>query len=214
MQISLASDFRAARDRFKNLSDVEVKRAAARALNRAGVAARQAAAPIISAELKGIIPEPVVRRGIKFTNARADKLYIDIRAVGGRRIAARRFKPKQTRTGVTIRVGASVTQLEGAFITPSGAVRVRGPNWNAQFAKELILRRNRLPGDQGGRKNTKKGKPDYPIPQVFIPGVPRVFLESVVVAAITRAGGDRFRSEFSRELAARSKGLVKGSSNG
>lgn len=200
VRIDLGSQYESLRQRFSDLDTKHVRSAAARALNRVGVSARQAAAPVIARELNGALPEPVIRRAIKFRNARGDRLYIDLRAVGGRRIRAGLFKPRQTRTGVTIRIGTRSVRIDGAFVTPKGAVRVRGPDWKAQFFDQTTLRRKRL----------KRGKvPDNPIPQIYVPGVPRVFLQTAVVTAVAGAARQRFPVEFARELEVRSKGLVK-----
>lgn len=200
LKIDLGSQFATLRQQFADLEAKQIGQAAARALNRVGVSARQAAAPVIARELDGALPEPVIRRAIKFRNARGDRLYIDLRAVGGRNLAARLFRPRQTKTGVTIRVGSRSVRIDGAFLTQKGAVRVRGPDWKAQRFDQMRLRTKRL----------RRGNvPDLPIPQIVLPGVPRVFLEGTVVEAVRRVARERFPVEFARELEVRSRGLVK-----
>lgn len=200
VRIDLGGEYASLQKRFSELATKDVRRAAARALNRVGVSARQAAAPVIAKELNDALPEPVIRRAIKFRNARGDRLFIDLRAIGGRRIRASLFNPRKTRRGVTIRIGRKAVRIDSAFITPKGAVRVRGPDWKAQFFDQIALRDKRV----------KRGKvPDYPIPQVYVPGVPRVFMETTVVTAVQRVARERFPIEFARDLEARSRGLVK-----
>jgi hypothetical protein len=200
VRVDLGGDYANLRLQYANLATRDVRLSAARALNRVGVSARQVAAPVIAKELNGALPEPVIRRSIKFRNANGDRLYIDLRAVGGRRIPARLFKPRQTRQGVTIKIGSKTVRIGGAFITRSGAVRVRGPDWSGQFFDQTTLRTKRL---------QRGSAPDYPIPQIYVPGVPLAFLERAVVKAIEDTAKTRFPIEFSRELESRSRGFVR-----
>jgi hypothetical protein len=206
LRVDLGAEFQTIRQQFADLKASQVRQAAARSLNRVGVTARQVVAPVIAKELNDALPEPVIRRSIQFRNARGDRLYIDLRAVGGRRIAAKLFRPRQTRAGVTIRIGRRTVRIDKAFITPSGAVRVRGPSWRPQFFDQVELR-NKRTGYRG--KRDQGAKPDYPIPQIFVPGVPRVFLETTVVNSVQRTARERFPVLFARELEVRSRGLVK-----
>jgi hypothetical protein len=206
LRVDLGSEFETIRQQFSQLSTTQVRQAAARSLNRVGVTARQVVAPVIAKELNDALPEPVIRRAIQFRNARGERLYIDLRALGGRRIAAKLFRPRQTRAGVTIRIGRRTVRIEKAFITPSGAVRVRGPSWKPQFFDQVQLR-NKRTGYKA--KRDQKGRPDYPIPQIYVPGVPRVFLETTVVDTVQRTARERFPVLFARELEVRSRGLVK-----
>lgn len=200
VRVDLGDTYATLRNQFEQVKTQDVRMAAARALNRVGASARKAAAPVIAKELKDALPVPVIRRAIKFRNARGDRVYIDLRAVGGARIPARLFSPRQTKAGVTLRIGSRTVRVPGAFVTPSGAVRVRGPNWDAQFFNETTLRRNRL----------RRGNvPDFPIPQIYVPGVPRVFLETTVVSTVRTVARERFPREFTRQLQARVQGLIK-----
>jgi len=206
LRVDLGASYETIRQQFSDLTTKQVRQAAARSLNRVGVTARQVVAPVIAKQLNDALPEPVIRRAIKFRNARGDRLYVDLRAVGGRRIAAKLFKPRQTRAGVQIRIGRRTVRIDKAFITPSGAVRVRGPSWKPQFFDQVELR-NKRTGYRGKKK--KDARPDYPIPQIYVPGVPRVFLETTVVDTVQRTARDRFPVLFARELEVRSRGLVK-----
>jgi hypothetical protein len=200
VRVDLGGAYSTLRAQFEELKTKEVRIAASRALNRVGVSARKAAAPVIAKELENALPVPVIRRAIKFRNARGDRLYIDLRAVGGDRIPARLFSPRQTKAGVTLRIGSRTVRVPGAFVTPSGAVRVRGPDWKGQFFNKTTIRRIRL----------RRGDvPDYPIPQIYVPGVPRVFLETTVVSTVQAVARDRFPLEFARQLQARARGLIK-----
>jgi hypothetical protein len=206
LRVDLGAEFETIRQRFAQLTTAQVRQAAARSLNRVGVTARQAVAPVIEKELNGALPLPVIRRAIQFRNARGERLFIDLRAVGGRRIAAKLFSPRQTRAGVTIRIGRRSVRIDKAFITPSGAVRVRGPSWRPQFFDQVELRNKRT--NYRGKRDPN-AKPDYPIPQIFVPGVPRVFLQTTVVDTVQRTARERFPVLFARELEVRSRGLVK-----
>ena len=212
LRVDLGSEFETIRKQFADLKASQVRQAAARSLNRVGVTARQAAAPVIARELNDALPEPVIRRAIRFRNARGERLYIDVRAVGGRRIAAKLFSPRQTRAGVTIRIGSRSVRIDKAFITPSGHVRVRGPStrpeagWKPQFFDKVELR-NKRTGYRG--KKDKNARPDYPIPMIVVPGVPSVFLKTTVVDIVQRTARERFPVLFARELEVRSRGLVK-----
>jgi hypothetical protein len=212
LRVDLGTDFESIRQRFAQLTTAQVRQAAARSLNRVGVTARQAVAPVIEKELNGALPLPMIRRAIQFRNARGERLFIDLRAVGGRRIAAKLFSPRQTRAGVTIRIGRRSVRIDKAFITPSGHVRVRGPTsrpeggWRPQFFDQVELR-NKRTGYRG--KKEKNARPDYPIPMIVVPGVPRVFLQTTVVDTVQRTARERFPVLFARELEVRSRGLVK-----
>jgi hypothetical protein len=212
LRVDLGAEFQTIRQQFADLKASQVRQAAARSLNRVGVTARQTAAPEIEKELRGALPLPVIRRAIKFRNARGDRLYIDLRAIGGRRIPAKFFSPRQTRAGVTIRIGSRSVRIDKAFVTPSGHVRVRGPatrpegGWKPQLFDNVELR-NRRTGYRG--KRDKNARPDYPIPMIVVPGVPSVFLKTTVVDMVQRTARERFPVLFARELEVRSRGLVK-----
>ena len=199
VRVDLGKEYASLRAQFSTLAQRDVKRSAARALNRVAVTARREVAPVIAQALNNALPEPVIRRAIKFRNARSERLFVDLTAVGGKRIMASLFKPRQTKTGVTIRIGTRSVNIPGAFITPKGAVRLRGPDWTAQFFNATNPRNKRL----------AKAGPDYPIPQIYVPGVPRVFLQTQVRNAIERVARVRFPVEFRRELEVRSRGFVK-----
>lgn len=206
VKVELGADIARIRKQFFELEDKVVARSISRSLNRVAITARAEAAPVISAKLNGALPVPVIRRAIVFSRARADRLYVDLRALGGKRVRAALFKPKQTKLGVTVRIGSKSVRIPKAFITPSGAVRVRGPNWNGQFFDKLDLRNKRIGYKP---KQSKKENPDYPIPQIYIPGVPGVFLEQDVIGRLGNVARTRFPIEFERDLKARSKGFFK-----
>lgn len=202
LRIDLGAEYESLRSQFEQLKTKQVRDAAARALTRTGQGARRAAAPLIAKELSDALPRRVIERAIRFRNARGDRLYVDLRAVGGRKIRAALFRPKARRRGggVTIRLGNRNVTLPDAFLTPAGNVRIRGANWRYQLYSALDPRKKRL---------QRGSQPDLPIPHVYVPGVPTVFLETIVVNEIRRVARERFPREFARELEVRSRGLVK-----
>lgn len=206
VKVEVGGDFDRLKAQFASLSDSKVNLSAARALNKVGAAARKEATPVIVDALNNALPPAVVRRAITFNRARPTQLYVDLRAIGSKRVRASLFKPRKTKTGVTIKIGSKSTRIPGAFVTRAGSVRVRGPNWKGQFFDKLSLRTKRI--------DRKKGAPDYPIPQVYVPGVPKAFLEKQVIAIVQSVAQTRFPIEFERDLRARSRGFVKGGANG
>lgn len=200
MQVDLRDNFAEIRRQFGRLSDTDVARAAARALNRAAPSGRNAAAPVISARLKNAMPTAQVKKLIRYGRANPGKLFVDLESLGAKNIRASRFAPRQTSTGVTIRVGSRSIRLPSAFITPSGAVRLRSPNWKAQLVNNMRRRTERV---------ERGAQPDYPIAQLFVPGPSSVFLDREIVEVVRSASGSRFSREFARELEVRSRGLVR-----
>jgi hypothetical protein len=165
--------------------------AIARALNRTATTVRARAARDISAELGGAIKVSQVRKAIRQTNARRDSLRAVLQANGRRRIPLSSFRPRQTPTGVNVRIGSKVVTVPGAFITRSGAVRMRTPDWRASLYDQVQRRRNRV----------RRGDvPDVPIAQLFAPGVPAVFVQPRILNAQERLARERFAVEFERQI--------------
>jgi hypothetical protein len=165
--------------------------AIARALNRTATTVRASAAREISRELGGAIKVGQVRKAIRQSNARRDSLRAVLEANGRRRIPLSAFRPRQTATGVTFRMGSRSIQVPGAFITRSGAVRMRTPDWRAAMYDQVQRRRNRL----------KRGDvPDLPIAQLFAPGVPALFVQPRILNAQERLARERFAVEFERQI--------------
>lgn len=165
--------------------------AVARALNRTAVTVRASAAREISAELGGAIKVGQVRKAIRQTSARPAQLRAVLEATGRRRIALSAFRPRQTTAGVTVRMGTRSVLVPGAFITRSGAVRMRTPDWRAAFYDQVQRRRKRL---------QRGDVPDLPIAQLFAPGVPAVFVQPRILNAQERLARERFGVEFERQL--------------
>jgi len=170
----------------------EIKdKAIARALNRTATTVRANASREISRELGGAIKVGQVRKAIRQANARRDLLRAVLTANGRRRIPLSAFRPRQTSTGVTIRMGSRSVTVPGAFITPSGAVRMRTPTWRGTLFNEVQRRRNRL---------QRGDVPDFPIAQLYAPGVPAVFVQPRILNAQERLARERFAIEFERQL--------------
>jgi hypothetical protein len=200
VQIDLSDNFQDVRRQFSRLSDTDIARAAARALNRAAPSGRNAAAPVIHERLQRSMPVAQVKKYLRYSRASPGRLFVDLSSLGSKIIRAAKFSPLKTSTGVTIRVGTRSIRLPGAFITPSGAVRVRSPDWKAQLVAGMRRRTERV---------ERGDVPDYPIAQLFVPGPSRVFLDREIVEVVRRASSARFQSEFARDLEARSRGFVR-----
>lgn len=162
-----------------------------RALNRTATTVRASAARTISRQLGGAVKVREVRKEIRLTRAKRDQLRAVLTAVGRRRIPLSAFRPRQLRKGVSFRLGKKRVSVLGAFITPSGAVRMRTPTWKAQMYNEVDRRKNRL---------QRGDKPDLPIAQIYGPGVPAVFAEPEILNAQAALAQQRFGIEFQREL--------------
>jgi len=165
--------------------------AIARALNRTAVTVRASAAREISRELGGAIKVGQVRKAIRQRNASRDQLAAVLTATGRRIIPLSAFRPRQTAAGVTVRIGSRSVSVLGAFITRSGAVRMRTPDWKAALYDQVQRRRRRI---------ARGDVPDFPIAQLFAPGVPAVFVQPAILNAQEQLARERFGVEFERQL--------------
>ena len=164
--------------------------AVSRALNGTATTVRAAASRLIRDELGGALKVGEIRKALRITRATRNELRAVVAALGRKRIPLSSFKPRETASGVTVRIGSRSVNIPGAFVTKSGAVRLRTPNWRSVLYENAVRRRQRI----------TRGGLDYPIAQLFAPGVPAAFLLPRILDTQRRIAVARFDVLFEREL--------------
>jgi len=182
-------------------------RAMVRALNRTATTVRAVAARLIAPEVKPIkIAE--VKRAIKIKKAERIRMVAIVRAGGRRNLSLPQLGAMQTKTGVRVRVGGKVYNIAHAFINKvrksREGVRIRAPDFRAQMVGAERFRAKRT-----GRGYARKGGHsraagftigDYPIAEIFAPGIPTWFVQDRIMAAMKRSAVERFRTVIEQEV--------------
>lgn len=177
------------------------ERAVVRALNRTATTVRAVGAKAIQAALKPI-KVGAVRKSIAILAARRGNLVAIVRAGGAKRIPLTAFNARQTKTGVTVKVGGRSYVIPHAFLKPVRGgrlgARIRAPAFNAQMLGAVNFR---------GRR-AQRGGPDYPIAEIFAPGIPAYFVDAKILAAMKSVARERFGVVLAQEIAfLKSRGL-------
>lgn len=176
-------------------------RALVRALNRTATTVRAVAARLIAPEVKPL-PIAEIKKAIAIERATRSKLVAVVRAGGRKRIPLTMLGARQTKTGVTVRVGGKVYTIAHAFINEVRGsrlgARVRAPDFKAQLLNAVKFRAKRL----------RRSGIDYPIAEVMAPGVPTVFVQAKIMQGMRRAAIERFNTVIAQEVKfLQSKGL-------
>lgn len=104
----------------------------------------------------------------------------------------------QRTDGVQIGYRGKKIMLPGAWIAaaPGGreVVRVRSYSFKAQIMTDLQRRFGK------GSRMMPASEPDYPIAEVRVPGVPRIFMERVLVEKWKRIAQERFAVVIAQEI--------------
>lgn len=195
--IEISFDKDAAVQRLKRLERDIYEKAMARALNRTAASVRAEAARRIKREIGSKYKIGELKKSIAVIRANTTTLVAIVRPSGRKRIPLAAFNPRQTASGVTVRLGNRTVSIPHAFIRrPRGwdreAVRIRAPAWKAQLVQDVQFRPR--------RSGEYRGKPDYPIAEVMAPGVPILFVQANVMAALKAHARERFATIIAQEL--------------
>lgn len=156
---------------FKKIEQAHEK-AAIRALNRTAASVRTASVRAMARDLG--VPQKPVRDATTIRRAAPGRNFAEVVAKG-KRIPLRDFKARQTRKGVSYRIGQARKLILGGFIArmASGHVGVF----------------------------TRAGRERLPIQEKFGPSIPRVFSRRRIYAAMRTVMKDKLPKEFKSALA-------------
>lgn len=192
-------DFRhdAAVQRLRALQRDVYEKVMVRALNRTATTVRSEAARLMKKEIGAGVKVGEIRKSIRIIRANPVTLVAIVRPSGRKRIPLTAFGARQTRAGVTVRIGGRTVRIPGAWIRqPRGwnreAVRVRAPSFKAQLYTAIDTRRKRVP--------EYRGRPDFPIAEVMAPGLPTIFVQTNVMDALKRTARERFARVIAQEI--------------
>lgn len=172
-------------------------RATVRALNRTASTVRAVAAREIGKQLRGAIKIGAIKKAIWIDRAKRGNLVAVVTAKGRKRIPIGEFAFTRTPRGLRTRAPGVGGEILHAFTRPRGgreAVMVRAPTPKGQTWPIVQLRRGR------GSRLVPFPRPDLPISELFVPGVPARFVEASVLSAMTRAARARFAQVLDQEL--------------
>lgn len=200
MQIDLRIDAQGLLQRLDFVAGKRRDQLVAQALNGTAGTVRAAAAREISGALGGAIKTNQARKAVIIKpRATANSLLAVLKAVGRARLPLGEFPATQDATGVSVRIGRQRVRVPHAWLrTPRGwnrkAVRVRASSFKGQLYTQLDVRMKRV----------KHGGLDYPIAEVFAPGVPVLFADEKLRATMKRIAIERFavllRQQINRVL--------------
>jgi len=192
MKIDVLFDARLATLQLTAYRQALADKAVARALNRTATTVRAEAARLIAGELRPVnVGE--IKKGITIRRATRNFLTATVRANGRRKIPITALKARQTKKGVTVRVGGKTYSIDHAFITKKGnrdKARLRAPSFKGQLVTAT---------DYRAKRTGKKG-PDYPVAELFVPGVPTVFVEARILRALGAVARQRFAVALAQEV--------------
>ncbi len=164
-----------------------------KALNRAATTIRAVGARLIAAEMKPITVSEV-KKSMQIIPAIKFKLVAIVRANGRKRIPLTALGAKQTKTGVTVRIGGKVYTIAHAFINKvrkgRPGVRIRADDFKAQLVNAVKFR----------GKRAAHGGLDYPIAEVMAPGIPTVFVQDKIMRGMTKVAIERFSVVVEQEV--------------
>jgi hypothetical protein len=166
-----------------------------RALNRTATTVRASVAREIASDLSGALKVGEVKKAIRLIRATRATMVAILRASGRKRIPLTAFRSfrQSKKGGVTVRVGETRYAIPQAFVRPRGgrsAALVRAASFGAQLVDALQLRRKRV----------RKRGPDYPIAEIFAPGVPFLFVQGKIESLVRREAPARFAQVIAQEL--------------
>ncbi len=182
-------------------------KALVKALNRAAVTVRSVAARMIAKELKPLQTERI-KASLRIDNARASSLTARVTARGARSIPLSAYKPRQTKTGITVRVGGRTYTIAHAFLRKVKGqrlgVRLRAPDFKAQMFDRTVFRPRRIGSGYArkGNRHRAGGRTvgDYPIAEIFTPGIPTVFVYDKIMRAMSQVALERFNVVVAQEV--------------
>jgi hypothetical protein len=180
--------------RLESLRTGVKERATSRALNRTITTVRAEAAREISRELGPPFRVGTVRGSLRVKRATRASLTAILTAGGRRNLPLGFFRARQTRTGVSARVGGRAVTIPGAFINDKygrDVVRVRAASFKGQQF-DAVSRRN---------KRVQRRGPDFPVAEVLVPGIPARFIEQRVQQKMTATARTRFSTVLAQEIA-------------
>lgn len=191
MQVDVRFDVARATAELQSWQSRFADQAVARALNRTATTVRATAAREIAQALRPLkVGE--VRKAISIARATRGALVAIVRASGRRKIPIAAFGARQTAKGVSVRVGGRAYTVPHAFLTHQGRTRarLRAPTFKGQLVTAPDYRAKRV----------KATGSDYPIAELFVPGVPTVFLDARLRGVMRTVAATRFRAALAQEI--------------
>ena len=183
IRIDVKAEVEAAQKNLDDLQKRQVRRAAARALNRTGQQVRTRAVRD-TAKTMGLTGKRV-REAITLFKANPNALHAEVKAKG-QPISLKEFKARQTRKGVTAKIMGERTLYRHRFMIQS-----LGGHVFEREGEKRLAKKGRYAGT-----NIKR----QPIRKLWGPSVPAVFLMDNINKALRDHAGERWRLNFDREL--------------
>jgi hypothetical protein len=198
MKLDIRSDIRQVELSLTRLPGQLREQAIARALNRAAVSVRAEAARQIADELGRPFTPTKVKERIAIRRASGANLVAVVVVGGAKNLPLAVFGARGTRRGVRVRYRGQTITLPHAWMRPlrgNGrlAVTVRASEFKGQIYPNVALRQGK------GSRTAPGNRPDYPIAEILVPGIPTVFQAQRIRAAYERVARDRFRATLEQE---------------
>lgn len=188
---------RAMEQELKAFSPEERGRVISQALNRAIAAGRTEGRKQVTAQYN--IKASEVTTATRIGKAQPHRLKSVIH-IKGKHLPLRRFKPKQTKQGVRVRVTKKGARLvNSAFLVPIGdshGVFARGTYGSKGFNFRDKASKNRKPFTRSG----KRAYPDLPITQLISLNVPSAFTTERGATAMSIRMSDVFEQRLAHEI--------------
>lgn len=193
IRIDVKAEVEAAQKNLDDLQKRQVRRAAARALNRTASQVKTRAVRDI-AKITGLTQKDV-RPSFSVWKAHKNALVANVRA-RGRAIPLERFKARPTQGGVAYRLFGDRHFITSAFIRKDGKPGIwkRIPNRTFGAAPSANGRFRRTVTYHGGLV------PRLPIRRLYGPSVPAMMLTASVEKALENHAAERWAINFPREL--------------
>lgn len=172
------------RDQINNI-------AVSRALNKTAVTVRAEVSRSIAQDVG--LPINLVRRAIKLKDSTPRTLLAIVRATGQKRIPIGKLGARETRRGVSFRIAGKSVEVAQAFI-------VEGTGRKRAVIRAVDARAQIYDKASGRRKRIQKTGLDYPIAELFAPGIPTAFVNRRIFELAERIANLRFPEALRQEI--------------
>lgn len=172
--------------------------ATVRALNVAARSVRTDVSRRIAAQYRsGKFSSRAVLKRLRLLRATRNQLVAGVEALGGMTLPLSLFAGAQGRLGVPVRVFGAQGFVRHAFYPTAGIFAKRG----GVFIRAPSFKSQLFPGAvQHRRRRVQPGGLDLPIAELRVAGVPKIFMEGAILAAMGRTGRAAFNRELERQL--------------
>lgn len=170
LKIDIAPEVGALRKEFAHLTPKQFGQALSRALNHVGAKARTEAARDVRKVYN--IPANQIKKDITLIRSNQKTLSAKLHSAG-KPVPMQSFSPRQTRKGVSVKIGGTRELLRSAFM-----LTLKGGHTG-------VFARGRYVGTFQFRKERKPGaKKDLPINELFSKSVPRALVNESIMTSI------------------------------